>query len=127
MATSEREAAGLAYVCANLTSIRGDLQRDGVDPALVLEPLLAAVRDGKPVTELLEAVHQAVQRAGDSLGIFGYYGVQYRGPGAVGTEPMEIVFRCPLGKCMGRQFAEVTQISPHCSVSGAELVRERLL
>jgi hypothetical protein len=127
MATSEREASGLAYVCANASDLRSILEEKCPDSAPVLESVLAAVRDGKAVTQLLDELHQALQRAGDELGVYGEYGGQDRGPEAAGTERMEIVFRCPLKKCMGRPFDEVTQFPPHCSVSGAELIRDRLL
>jgi hypothetical protein len=40
---------------------------------------------------------------------------------------MEIVFRCPLGKCTGRPFSDVASFPPLCSVNGAELIRDRLL
>jgi hypothetical protein len=116
-----REAAGLAYVCANLGDLRATLDEDG---ASALERLLAALRSGTAITPLLDELHLAVQRAGDALGI---YGEQDRGLEAVGTERMEIVFRCPLEKCTGRPFDEVTEFPPLCSVNGAELIRDRLL
>jgi hypothetical protein len=84
------------------------------------------VRNGEAVTQLLEEAHRAVLQAGDALGVYGEY-EQDRGPEAALTDQMEIVFRCPLGKCMGRSFDEVKQFPPRCSVDGAELVRDRLL
>ena len=125
MASAEREAAGLAYVCTNIAELRDTLHDDGADPASILNRLLAAVRDGTAVTQLLDQVHRAAQQAGDELGIYGEY-EQNRGPEAVGTERMEIVFLCPLKKCMGRSFDEVKQFPPRCSVDGVELVRHRL-
>jgi hypothetical protein len=120
-----RDAAGLAYVCTHLDELRQVLHDDGHDAGSVLALLLAALRDGKPVAQPLEDVHQAVQRAGDELGIYGEH--RTRSAEAVGVAPAEIVFRCPLGKCLGRSFDEVAQFPPHCVVNGAELVRDRLL
>lgn len=124
LVSAAQEAAGLAYVCANLGELRAILGDDGEDPASVLERLLAALRSGETVTQLLEEAHRAMQRAGDALGI---YGQQDRGAAAIGTERMEIVFRCPLGKCTGRPFGDVASFPPLCSVNGTELVRDRLL
>ena len=124
MSSAAQEAAGLAYVCANLGDLRAALDDDGTDPDSVVERLLAALRGGSAVTALLDELNLAVRQAGDALGI---YGQQDRGLEAVGTEQMEIVFRCPLGKCTGRSFDEVADFPPHCSVNGAELIRDRLL
>ena len=124
MVTAAQEAAGLAYICTNLSELRAILGDDGKDPASVLERLLGGLRSGETVTQLLEEAHRALQHAGDALGI---YGQQDRGAGAIGTERMEIVFRCPLGKCTGRPFGDVASFPPLCSVNGTELVRDRLL
>ena len=68
MVTAAQEAAGLAYICANLGELRAILGDDGKDPASVLERLLGGLRSGETVTQLLEEAHRALQRAGTRLG-----------------------------------------------------------
>jgi hypothetical protein len=88
-----------------------------------LPRLLTAVQAGQDLVDLLDAVHAAVQAAGDARGV---YGQARRGVDAVGVESLEIVYRCPLRVCSGRDEAEVTELPPRCSISGQELPREPL-
>jgi len=129
-----RTAAGLAYVCAHLDDLQAILRGDGADPPVPLRQLLAAVRSGPQtprvreqqpaLADLLDAVHEAVQAAGDSWGVYGYY--EQRGIGAVGIEPLEVVYRCPLRLCLGRGEDEITALPARCAISGQELRPERL-
>jgi hypothetical protein len=119
-----RAAAALAYVCTHLDELSEILHDDGNDAGSVLGVLLAALRDGEPVAQPLDQVNEAVQKAGDELGI---YGERRRSAGAVGLVPTVTVFRCPLGKCLGRSLDEVTEFPPRCAIDNAELVRDRLL
>ncbi|WP_435191772.1 hypothetical protein [Streptomyces sp. bgisy126] len=72
---------------------------------------------------LLDAVHTAVQSQGDTQGIYGP--LAHRSE-AVGTESVEAAYRCPWQRCLGRAEEDVTEVRPRCSVSGLELLRERL-
>ncbi|TDB91942.1 hypothetical protein E1264_00290 [Actinomadura sp. KC216] len=132
---SSQVEAGLAYVCANFGEIRALLEDEGAGETMPLSQLKAALQDRqKPdrqgpsrehVPELLNAVHLAVQARGDVLGVFGYGGFRSV-MGADGVESLEIVYRCPLKACAGRDEAEVSEFPPRCSISGVALVREPL-
>jgi hypothetical protein len=121
-AASIRSAVGLANVCRQLDELRELL---GDDDAEQLSQLLAAVGAGEPdqvVADLLDELSEAVQNAGDMAGIFGFD--TSRGD-AAGLDPLEIIYRCPLRRCMGRAEADH---QPFCAVSPARLplLRERL-
>ncbi|GLV99151.1 hypothetical protein ADK52_12170 [Streptomyces sp. WM6372] len=121
-----RTAAGLAYVCGNLAELRGTL---GADPSGPLPRLEAVIRTGPAqggpdLAALLDDVHSALQVAGDALGVYGQS--DFRGVDAAGVESLEIVYRCPLRVCNGRDEDEITEFPARCSVSGRELPREAL-
>ena len=132
---SLQAAVGLAYVCANLQEIRSLFGDEGAGPAAPLPRLLAALQalpgsggqeaSKEQIPELLSEVHTALQAQGDALGVFGHSG-RVRGLDAAGVESLEIVYRCPLKVCTGRDEAESSQFPPRCSISQAELMRERL-
>ncbi|MGS2646643.1 hypothetical protein [Streptosporangium sp. LJ11] len=120
-----RIAAGLAYVCHELALLRAEL---GDNPALRALPAAARSAETTPkeLVQLLDVVHEAVIRAtGDSWGI---YGNLNRHPGELpGVESLEIVYRCPLGRCAGRLREEVRTFPPTCDLAdGRRLDRERL-
>ncbi|GAB7186770.1 hypothetical protein ATKI12_6601 [Kitasatospora sp. Ki12] len=123
---STRIAAGLAYVCGHLDEIRATLGDDGTDASAPLPRLLTAIQASprQDVANLLDALHAAVQAAGDAPGVYGQ--ADLRGIDAVGVESLEIVYRCPLRVCSGRDESELTQFPPRCSISGQELPRESL-
>ncbi|MFE0135761.1 hypothetical protein ACFWY6_29940 [Streptomyces sp. NPDC059037] len=107
-----------------MDEIHGTLGAGGSEASAPLQRLLAAVRAGQDVTDLLDAVHAAVQAAGDALGVYGQAG--HRGLDAVGVESLEIVYRCPLRVCSGWDESDAPQFPPRCSISGQELPREYL-
>ncbi|MFF0490936.1 hypothetical protein ACFYTQ_18105 [Nocardia sp. NPDC004068] len=116
-----RVAAGLAYLCGHLADVRETLGEDGNEP---LRRLLEVVRSGEAadVGPALDAVHSALRSAGDARGLYG----NQRGIGPVGVRHLEVVYRCPLGRCTGRAAGEIDEDSPRCAVAGRELLRERL-
>lgn len=125
-----QSAAALTHVCTHLDEIRAELHDPGTDPATPLQRLLAALSPGAAtapadLAELLAAVHTALMAAGDPYGIYGDT-ARIGGGDLIGVETVEIVYRCPLARCTGRMWSEVTEAAPVCSVSGAELLRERL-
>ncbi|MGI5170233.1 hypothetical protein ACQEU3_38355 [Spirillospora sp. CA-253888] len=141
---AEQVANGLAYVCSHLDQVRAALGEavpavgagEGVDALMRMSALLGDQqkpdhrdRDGmtafrQEVAELLDTVHTALQVRGDALGIYGH---ETRGGiDAVGVERFDIVYRCPLQMCLGRDETEVSQVSPRCSISGQALIRQRL-
>ncbi|MGY2058610.1 hypothetical protein ACW9HQ_27225 [Nocardia gipuzkoensis] len=117
-----RVGAGLAYVCRNLSDIRSLLRDDGGDPSTPLQRLLGGAQSGDApaISALLDAVHSALQQAGDARGIFG----NLRGMAGVGLRPIEIVYRCPNALCTGRQDDEVGAETPRCAVTDRELIRD---
>jgi hypothetical protein len=122
-----RIAAGLAYVCGHLAELRDDLHDDGSDAASPLRRLVTAMQsdpfDPVGVAGLVETLHIAVVRAtGDPWGIIGHAN---RHGTVAGVAQIEIVYRCPLGRCAGRLRDEVTGPA-RCAISGRELLRERL-
>lgn len=118
-------AVGLANVCGHLDELRQLLNDDDGDEASPLYRLLAAVRTRQSkqvVAELLDELNEAVQEAGDMAGIFGFD--VSRGDDA-GLDALEIVFRCPLGRCAGRADAD-RQLFCALSPARLPLLRERL-
>lgn len=121
-AAGEAERNGLAYVCGHLDEIRASLQPDD-SPLLRL--LLDEVRDGREIADLLDALHLALQRGGDALGVYGH-GVRGLSPAGIEDRPLEVVYLCPVGRCSGRRWADVAASSLRCTISGRDLIRERL-
>lgn len=89
-----------------------------------MERLLAAVRSGNDITEPLDALHAALQSAGDALGVYGRRtrGVKLAG---VGNGPLEIDYECPIARCAGRRWPDHVDASAHCAISGKKLNRKR--
>lgn len=115
--------AGVAYVCANLSDMYDLISAGAVNVTAPLENLLNAVRgeDRAAVPPALEALHAALQQAGDARAIFG----NLRGFAVPGVRPSEIVYRCPLQRCRGRRGEDVGADLPHCAIdNGRELVRD---
>jgi hypothetical protein len=110
----------LAFVCARIPEIRTALGPAGVPP---LQGLTEAVQRGDDLRPALDAVHRALLAAGDALGVYGHGS---RGLEPAGVESVEIVYRCPLRKCAGRDRAEFLRSSQLCEIGGERLLRERL-
>lgn len=118
-------ADGLAYVCRRLDDISGLLPKK--KQALVSQ-VLAAVRAGQDPAGPLQALHIALQVAGDHLGVWGHRG-EPRGPNMTGInrhQPLEPFYPCPLSRCSGRQVDQSTVFPLVCAITGRELRRERL-
>jgi hypothetical protein len=98
-------ADAVARVCTDEPDIRACLERAG--DTSPLDRVIAAVRDGGEVRDLLDALHAALQRGGDALGVYGpnRSGAGYRAARPVGLgdpRPVEVVFLCPRGTCSRR-------------------------
>ncbi|MER5888015.1 hypothetical protein ABT160_29710 [Streptomyces sp. NPDC001941] len=123
----EQTAGGLAHLCGNLPEVREALEATGDTAAL--QRLLDAVRGaggaGDGLAGLVDAVHEAVQVAGDPWGLYGYAS-GLRGIHPAGVEGLEYVHRCPLELCAGRAEEDVRETPARCSLSGRPLSREPL-
>jgi hypothetical protein len=107
---------GIAYVCAHLDELNETLDAPGP-----LDQVLAALRSGENPATALEALHEAVQRAGDPNGVLG------RGTRAMMNLPglprgkTEIVYLCPESACNRFEWC-----GTRCALYDAELRTERL-
>lgn len=129
--TSQVEGAGLriakalSYVCGHRDELAALLDADDA----ALRDLEAAVRcppvNGVSLTAFLDILHTAVRRAGDPRGVYGGMG---RNVTPAGVGDLDIVYRCPLQRCIGRTSHEVAGGIPRCRFdpAGAALIRERL-
>jgi hypothetical protein len=123
-ADAKQAIRGLAYVCAHLDEISEVLADDaaGGEGAEALERLQSALRGKKDITGPLGDIHHALLRAGDALGVYGHV----RGlrsltlAGVEESEPLEIVYRCPAGRC-SRTVPGPAITPPRCGVAGEVL------
>jgi len=118
-----RVADGLAYVCGQLKVLRMDLSEDPGGMA-VLQQLLTAAREGGDIVGPLEALHVALQTAGDAMGVYGHT----RGlrPAGVRRGPLELIYRCPVSRCSRYWWPGATANRPRCAITDQPLQRERL-
>lgn len=118
------DPAALAYLCANLQEICDALGDDGSDPTTPVAKTLAAVAaDDAPATiAALNTLHAALQHIGDALGVYG----SLRGLSPTGIRGLEVIYRCPLGRCTGRDRSQAVDDAPVCAISGKQLRREVL-
>ncbi|WP_369214222.1 hypothetical protein [Streptomyces flavofungini] len=130
-ADRQRQEAALAYVCGHLTEIRETLGEQGQEPLRRLEAALGSASGSalgadtaeEDLPAILDALHRALQRAGDAPGVYGY-----RHPfSAAGLSSLQITYRCPMQRCAGFSRREVTEFPPRCAISGRQLPRERLV
>jgi hypothetical protein len=121
-----RVTRALAYLCDNLVEIRAVIGEEGP-----LAALMSALHDnpGSPsppadLARLLDAVHRQLQAAGDAHGLYG--SSTRSGVYAPGLESLEVVYRCPLTMCAGRDEQDVSTVAPRCAIGAAPLIREVL-
>ncbi len=111
---------GLAYVCTHLTEIRATLAGDvagkaGLDALARLRSALSGAGD---ISNLLDEIHRALLGCGDVVGVYGHV----RGFGSAtlvgihSAEPLEIVYRCPVGRC-ARTVPGPAMTPPRCDVA----------
>jgi hypothetical protein len=124
--TAEQIADGLAYVCENIDQIRATLKRGPAGGRRQLDHLLAALLDGSDPAGLLQAVHGALRRAGDALGVF----VLTRDPtmlrltGIEADRPPEPILLCPRTDHPCSRYALPGPAGvPVCHVTGGSLRR----
>lgn len=126
---ARQASQGLAYVCAHVDEISEVLAEDvpGGDGLQSLERLRSALRGSGDISGALTDLHHALLHAGDALGVYGHVrGV--RGWPLAGfdqSEPIEIVYRCPIGRC-SRVVPGPAVTPPRCGVAGESLRREQL-
>jgi hypothetical protein len=130
---ADRTADALAYVCARLDWLRSLPLGNGPTAQSPLQQLLDAVRRGQDVSAHLDALHTAVQSAGDALGVRGARGHARRGEGSGlnlagidGRAPFEHLYLCPADRCSGRRPDRTTVFPLICGITGERLRRERL-
>lgn len=122
----------LAYVCRRLDYLRRLLTpgQDGTggDPPelrVLTDAATAAQRPGHgELRDLLQALHQAVEAAGDERGV--WQASKRRGlhlPGIPGGAPFEAHYLCPIGRCAGRHPDQSTVFPLTCTITGRELER----
>lgn len=119
----DRVGDGTAYVCEHLADIRAQLERSGnADP---LELLLSAARADRDVAGALDALHHALQAAGDALGVYGNLrsGIP-RTLGDFGTaRPREPLYLCPRRRCARYRWPDHESTAPPtCGIDGEPMV-----
>ncbi|MFI6542971.1 hypothetical protein ACIBO9_06960 [Streptomyces prunicolor] len=127
----DRADQALAYVCRRLDYLRRLLAPDqdmgeGPPELRVLTDAVTAAQqpDRDAFQDLLQALHEAVQAAGDPLGV--WQASQARSihlPGASGGAPFESLYRCPIDRCAGRHPDQSTVFPLTCKITGRELER----
>jgi len=125
---AERTLKGLAYVCAHLDEISAALSDDAVgnDGTVALERLRSALRGDGDLAGPLGDIHHAMLRAGDALGVYGHSRRVFQPlPGVDRDQPLEVVYRCPVGRCP-RADPGPAVTPPRCGFTGETLRRERL-
>ncbi|QIB44486.1 hypothetical protein [Streptomyces aureoverticillatus] len=120
-----RIAKALSYVCGHRDELVALLDEDVTALRAVEAVVGRPPVDDVSLTALLDALHAAVRRAGDSSGVYGAVG---RSVMSAGVADLDVVYRCPLQLCIGRSAHEVDGEEPRCQFApGAmALIRERL-
>ncbi|GAB2859690.1 hypothetical protein GCM10022221_69040 [Actinocorallia aurea] len=125
----------LTFVCEELDNLRRLLRRgeDSGDPPVLRAVLDSVTSHPSPphnhLEELLEALHQAIQASGDSLGVWGQVHDESRHlhlPGISGDIPFEPIYSCPMGRCAGRWPDQATAFPLVCAITGRPLDRGHL-
>ncbi|THV26459.1 hypothetical protein [Glycomyces paridis] len=127
--TAEQIAGGIARVCEHIGPIRETLERGPDGGPLDLDRLLTALRAGADPAVQLEAVHRALRRAQDAVGVFGHTRdgsmLALAGIADGGGEP---VLLCPRDTAPCARFAWPSRdMVQYCHVSGGPLRRTTLL
>ena len=121
---ARQASQGLAYVCAHVDEISAALAEDasGGEGFQVLERLRSALRGNGDISGPLADLHHALLRTGDALGVYGHVrGVRELSLAGFGkSEPLEIVYRCPVGRCP-RVVPGPDVTPPQCGVAGEPL------
>lgn len=125
--STEEVADAIAYVCENIGHIRATVNRGPEDGRRELDELLAVLRDGSDPVDLLEAVHRALRRAQDAVGVFGRNRDASKLAGVQHDRPREPVLLCPrAGHPCTRYAWPGGDDTPVCTVTGTPLRRATL-
>ncbi|KAA9158557.1 hypothetical protein FPZ12_022205 [Amycolatopsis acidicola] len=127
--SGEEIAEAVAYVCEHGDSLRATLAGGPAEGLRQLDELLAALRAGADPAEHLEAVHRALRRAQDALGVFGRTrdASMITLAGIERDRPHEPVLLCPRASHPCARFAWPGRGEPPvCEVTGAHLRRATL-
>ncbi|WP_159039127.1 hypothetical protein [Streptomyces sp. JHA19] len=123
---NDRVALGMARVCEHQAEIRAQLAHSGSTQAI--DDLLAAVRAGRDVGNLLDALHMALQTGGDALGVYGHTrGTGAQLAGISGGRPSEEIYLCPGRRCTRYCWPDATVAgSPTCEIDGAPMLKSKV-
>ncbi|MFD2415704.1 hypothetical protein [Amycolatopsis pigmentata] len=127
--SAEEIADAVAYVCEHVDSLRTTLTSGPADGPRRLDELLTALRDEADPADHLEAVHRALRRARDALGVFGRNrdAPMATLAGVERDRPHEPVLLCPRASRPCARFAWPGRgEAPVCVVTGAHLRRTTL-
>ncbi|MEV6393539.1 hypothetical protein AB0M39_01950 [Streptomyces sp. NPDC051907] len=117
----------IAYVCGQLDDIRQQLDEAGDTGPL--DGLLAALRAGGEVDSLIHALHGALQRSGDALGVYGNVR-RAAVPRTLGDfsriRPRDTVYLCPDRRCARYVLSPRAEAPPVCDIGGSPMLSERL-
>ncbi|MFD3558191.1 hypothetical protein ACFWVU_00750 [Streptomyces sp. NPDC058686] len=127
--TAEQIADGIAQFCENIERTRATLARAPADGTRLLDELLDALRNGTDPSEQLEAVHHALRRGQDAIGVFGRTRdiSMATPPGIPPARTDEPVLLCPRADNPCTRYGWPTPGSTHvCHVTGTPLRRSTL-
>ena len=126
--STEQVADAIAYVCENLAQLRATLNHGPVDGPRQFDELLAALRSGSDPVDLLEAVHRALRRAQDAVGVFGRNrDASMTTLAGIRDHPREPVLLCPRVSHPCARYAWPDRGDlPLCAVTDAPLRRTTL-
>ena len=133
--TAEEISDAVGYVCANWASLKDVLS---ARERRLLQRLRKALREQKPISELLEGLHHAIVNGGDVHGVYGHATRGTSGTDSGGNRALtglglgsarraEVVFLCPIGCCTRFAVAETTVSEPpYCDIGASAMRWERL-
>jgi hypothetical protein len=115
-------ALAIGRVCAEKDDMRALLTRTGeVEP---LDQFIEAVRASADVADSAVALHEALQRAGDAVGVLG--GTRTAVPWAMGdARPVDVVLLCPRRRCARAETPDAGT-ALHCVIHDEPLRSERI-
>lgn len=117
---AKRIAEALAYVCIHIGGIKAFLSEETIDRRglQALEQIQSALQRTGDISRPLGELHHALVREGDVLGVYGHArGLRDLTLVGFEDEPLEIVYRCPTGRCL-RTVPGPAVVPPCCGMTG---------